>query len=513
MTQHFDHPQALADWLRQRVAGELRCDSRRLKADDGFVAWPGGVHDARQFVSAALDGGASAAVVEAHDLAAWGPWDHRVASLRELKTHAGEVAAAFYAQPMRELSTVAITGTNGKTSTAWWLAQLLCRLAQPCAIVGTLGLGTPTSSAGDWTWEPTGLTTPDPVVLHSQSRRWVDAGVRACAMEASSIGLVEGRLKGAHLRVAVFTSFTQDHLDFHGDMASYWAAKSSLFDWPTLEAAVIHLDDPKGPLLQAAWAHRPQDVWTVSADEQRAEAARLQVRALSANAAGQSFDLIEHDAHGLELGRWRVDCPLLGDYNRVNLLCVLASVRALGLDMGRAVAMCPSLTAVPGRLQPISSGQAAEPLVLVDYAHTPDAVEQVLRVARLVADRRGGAVWAVLGCGGDRDASKRPLMAAAAERGADRVVLTSDNPRSESPVSILDAMAAGLVSKGQAVLEIDRAQAIDLALQAASPSDVVVIAGKGHEDYQEVAGVRHPFSDARVALAALQQRAQQGVRA
>jgi len=208
-----------------------------------------------------------------------------------------------------------------------------------------------------------------------------------------------------------------------------------------------------------------------------------------------------------------VDCPLLGDYNRVNLLCVLASVRALGLDMGRAVAMCPSLTAVPGRLQPISSGHAAEPLVLVDYAHTPDAVEQVLRVAREVADRRGGALWAVLGCGGDRDASKRPLMAAAAERGADRVVLTSDNPRSESPVSILDAMAAGLVSKGQAVLEIDRAQAIDLALQAASPSDVVVIAGKGHEDYQEVAGVRHPFSDARVALAALQQRAQQGVRA
>jgi UDP-N-acetylmuramoyl-L-alanyl-D-glutamate--2,6-diaminopimelate ligase len=163
-------------------------------------------------------------------------------------------------------------------------------------------------------------------------------------------------------------------------------------------------------------------------------------------------------------------------------------------------------------LQPVSSGQVAEPLALVDYAHTPDAVEQVLRVAREVADRRGGALWAVLGCGGDRDASKRPLMAAAAERGADRVVLTSDNPRSESPASILDAMAAGLGSKGQAVLEIDRAHAIALALKAASPNDVVVIAGKGHEDYQEVAGVRHPFSDARVALSALQQRAQQGAR-
>jgi UDP-N-acetylmuramoyl-L-alanyl-D-glutamate--2,6-diaminopimelate ligase len=513
VTQRFEHSQALVDWLRSRVGGELRCDSRRVQAHDGFVAWPGGVHDARRFVTAALDDGASAAVVEAQGLEAWEAWDDRVASLPELKAHAGGVAAAFYDQPMRELSAVAITGTNGKTSTAWWLAQLLCRLEQPCAIVGTLGLGTPTSIAGDWTWQPTGLTTPDPVSLHGQSRRWVDAGVRACAIEASSIGLAEGRLNGAHLRVAVFTNFTQDHLDFHGDMASYWLAKSSLFDWPTLQAVVIHVDDPKGSLLKAAWSHRPQDMWTVSADEQRTDAARLQVRALNAHAAGQRFDLIEHDAHGAEVGRWRVDCPLLGDYNRVNLLCVLASVRALGVDMERAVAMCPSLTAVPGRLQPVSSGQGAEPLALVDYAHTPDAVEQVLRVAREVADRRGGLVWAVLGCGGDRDASKRPLMAAAAERGADRVVLTSDNPRSESPASILDDMAAGLVSKSQAVLEIDRTQAIYLALHNASANDVVVIAGKGHEDYQEVAGVRHPFSDARVALAALQQRAQQGARA
>lgn len=512
MTQRFDHPQALADWLRTRVAGELRCDSRRLKADDGFVAWPGGVHDARRFVSAALNDGAAAAVVEAQGLETWEAWDDRVAALPSLKAQAGELAAAFYAQPMREMSAVAITGTNGKTSTAWWLAQLLCRLEQPCAIVGTLGLGTPTSSAGDWTWELTGLTTPDPVMLHSQARRWVHAGVRACAIEASSIGLVEGRLNGAHLRVAVFTNFTQDHLDFHGDMASYWAAKAALFDWPTLESVVVHIDDPKGSVVQSVWADRPHGVWTVSADEQRADPARLQVRALHIHAAGQRFELVEHDTHGAELGRWQVDCPLLGDYNRVNLLCVLASVRALGVDMGRAVAMCASLTPVPGRLQPVSTGLVEEPLALVDYAHTPDAVDQVLRLARELAERRGGAVWAVLGCGGDRDASKRPLMAAVAERGADRVVLTSDNPRSESPTSILDAMAAGLVSKGRAVLEVDRAQAIDLALQAASPNDVVVIAGKGHEDYQEVAGVRHPFSDVRVALAALQQRAQQGAR-
>jgi len=510
--QRFNHPEALATWLRRRVPGELRCDSRRVQAGDGFVAWPGGVHDARRFVSSALDGGAAAAVVEAQGVDAWGPWDECVASLPELKAHAGEVAAAFYDHPMQALSAVAITGTNGKTSTAWWLAQLLCRLQQPCAIVGTLGLGTPTSVAGDWTWAPTGLTTPDPVLLHSQARCWVRAGVQACAIEASSIGLVEGRLNGAHLRVAVFTNFTQDHLDFHGDMASYWAAKASLFDWASLRAAVIHIDDEKGPELQSVCAKKPLDVWTVSADAQRPQAARLQVRALQAHAGGQEFDLIEHDAHGVPVGQWRVDCPLLGDYNRVNLVCVLASVRALGVDMAHAVAMCPSLTAVPGRLQPVSSGQTAEPLVLVDYAHTPDAVEQVLRVARGVAERRGGAVWAVLGCGGDRDASKRPLMAAAAERGADRVVLTSDNPRSENPESILAAMASGLVSKDRAMLEVDRAQAIGRALQTASPCDVVVIAGKGHEDYQEVAGVRHPFSDAQVALAALQQRAGQEAR-
>lgn len=509
MSQRFDSPLALAQWLRAVVAGDLRADSRRMQADDGFIAWPGGIHDARRFVSSALNDGAAAAVVEAHGVEAWGPWDERVAVLPDLKANAGDVAAAFYEQPMDALDVVAITGTNGKTSTTWWLAQLLCGLQQPCAIVGTLGLGTPTSERGDWAWTPTGLTTPDPVMLHSQSRRWVNDGVQACAIEASSIGLVEGRLNGANLRVAVFTNFTQDHLDFHGDMASYWAAKASLFDWPSLNSAVINIDDAKGPVLQATCQAKSLDVWTVSADEHRPSPARLQVRAHESQATGQHFEVIEHTARGDVVGKWRVQCPLLGDYNRLNLLCVLASVRALGVDMDRAVFACASLSAVPGRLQPVSSGQVAEPLVLVDYAHTPDAVTQVLRVAREVADRRSGSLWVVLGCGGDRDSSKRPLMAAAAERGADRLVLTSDNPRSESPERILADMASGLSVSGQAVLEIDRANAIALALRVAAANDVVVIAGKGHEDYQEVAGVRHPFSDARVALAALQQRAQE----
>jgi len=509
VSQRFDSPTALAHWLRTQVAGELRADSRRVQADDGFIAWPGGVHDARQFVSSALIDGAAAEVVEANGSEAWGPWDDRVAVLPDLKAHAGEVAAAFYGQPMDAMNVVAITGTNGKTSTTWWLAQLLCGLQQPCAIVGTLGLGTPTSERGDWTWTPTGLTTPDPVMLHSQSRRWVKAGVQACAIEASSIGLVEGRLNGANLGVAVFTNFTQDHLDFHGDMASYWAAKASLFDWPSLRSAVINIDDAQGPVLQAACQARSLDVWTVSADPHRASPARLQVRSMESLATGQRFEVIEHAADGSWVGQWHVQCPLLGDYNRLNLLCVLASVRALGVDMGRAVVACASLTAVPGRLQPVSSGPIAEPLALVDYAHTPDAVTQVLRVAREVADRRGGSLWVVLGCGGDRDSSKRPLMAAAAERGADRLVLTSDNPRSESPERILADMASGLSVSGQAVLEIDRANAIALALRVAAANDVVVIAGKGHEGCQEVAGVRHPFSDARVALAALQQRARE----
>jgi UDP-N-acetylmuramoyl-L-alanyl-D-glutamate--2,6-diaminopimelate ligase len=229
---------------------------------------------------------------------------------------------------------------------------------------------------------------------------------------------------------------------------------------------------------------------------------------VQAHADGQRLTLIEHDAQGAPVGRWTVDCPLVGLYNVSNLLCVLGAVRALGVPMDTAVAACALLTPVPGRLEPVRTGARAEPLVLVDYAHTPDAVAHVLQALRALAQQRGGVLWAVLGCGGERDRSKRPLMAAAAEQHADRVVLTSDNPRGELPQAILQDMVKGLSEPGRAAVEVDRARAIAWAVEAAQAKDVIVVAGKGHETHQEVAGVRHPFSDAREALAALQRRAQ-----
>jgi UDP-N-acetylmuramoyl-L-alanyl-D-glutamate--2,6-diaminopimelate ligase len=506
VSQRFDSPHDLAVWLRERVSGVLHSDSRKVGAHDAFVAWPGGVHDARQFVDAALGDGAAAVVVEDQGLAAWGPWDGRVASLPQLKRRAGELASGFYGHPTQAMDVVAVTGTNGKTSTAWWLAQLLGALKRPCAVVGTLGLGTPQHTSGHWDWTPTGLTTPDPVLLHSQCAQWLRSGIKTCVMEASSIGLVEGRLNAAHIRVAVFTNFTQDHLDFHGDMAAYWAAKSSLFAWPSLSGAVINVDDPKGLELVAAWPHGADSLWSVGTHDQPGKAPRLQALAIEHDGNGQRFTLIERDAEGQTVGQWSVQCPLVGRYNVSNLLCVWGAARALGVTMEEAMAATAGLTPVPGRLQPVSSGAPAEPLVLVDYAHTPDAVALVLQTARELAQQRGGTLWTLLGCGGDRDRGKRPLMAAAAERFTDRLVLTSDNPRSESPTAIVQDMIAGLRKPASVLVEMDRAQAIALAVRLAADRDVLVLAGKGHETHQEIAGVRHPFSDAHEALLALQRR-------
>lgn len=512
MTQRFDSIPDLAAWLRERVIGDVHGDSRCVKVGDGFVAWPGAVNDARRFVDAALKGGAAAVVVEDNGLDAWGPWDDRVASLPQLKQRAGELASAFYNHPTQAMDVVAVTGTNGKTSTAWWFAQLMNVLHRPCAVVGTLGLGTPKTSPGQWDWLPTGLTTPDPVVLQGQCAQWLHRGVKTCAIEASSIGLVESRLNATRIRVAVFTNFTQDHLDFHGDMQRYWAAKASLFDWPGLQVAVVNVDDPKGVELAEAWSDRLSDLWCVSLEEKPAVQPRLHAQHIEPHVRGQRFTLTEYSSLGAILGQWAVDCPLVGRYNVANLLGVWAAARALGVSMDAAVRASALLTAVPGRLQPVQTDAKTEPLVLVDYAHTPDAVEHVLRAARDIAQQRAGAVWVVLGCGGDRDRGKRPLMAAAAEKFADRVVLTSDNPRSEEPASILQDMSEGLSVRSAVVIEINRAHAIALAIQAANECDVIVVAGKGHETYQEVAGMRHPFSDAGEVLLALKQRAHtQGV--
>ena len=500
----MDQPRDVAAWLRATVTGALHCDSRRLQPGDGFVAWPGAATDGRRYVSAALASGAVAALVERDGVEAFDLNDARVLSVPDLKVQAGAIASEFCDHPSTALDVLAITGTNGKTSCAWWTAQLLSVCARPCAVVGTLGMGQPGSVL-----VPTGLTTPDPVMLHQQLRSFVDEGMKACAIEASSIGLVEGRLNATQVRVAVFTNFTQDHLDFHGSMDAYWQAKAALFDWPGLAAAVVNADDVRGAELASRLAQRDLDLWTVGIEL----SARLNAVDITFTRAGMAFAVVERDAQGAELERHSLQVPLVGRYNVSNLLCVIAAARALGVTLQQAVKACAALTPVPGRMEQAEAGAVDQPLVLVDYAHTPDALDKALQALQPLAAQRGGALWVVVGCGGDRDAGKRPLMAAVAEREAAQAVLTSDNPRSEDPIHILGQMVAGLSRPGAALVEPDRAAAIALAVARAQAADVVLIAGKGHEDYQDVMGVKSPFSDLVQARQALAARAAHGAHA
>jgi UDP-N-acetylmuramoyl-L-alanyl-D-glutamate--2,6-diaminopimelate ligase len=497
MVQTLVHPEAVATWLRASVTGTLRCDSRQVRPGDAFIAWPGAATDGRRFVRDALDAGAAVAVVERDGIEGFGLDDPRVLAVPGLKARAGAIAAAGCGHPSAFLDVVAFTGTNGKTSSAWWMAQLLSACDHPAGVVGTLGVGRPEDGL-----VPTGLTTPDPVLFQSTLRDFVDQGLDACAIEASSIGLVEGRLNGTSIRVAVFTNFTQDHLDFHGSMQAYWDAKALLFRWTGLQAAVLNVDDPRGAELRQSLADTDLDLWTVGIDGD----ARLSARDLEFTHAGMAFTVVERGAHSPETTERRLSLPLVGRYNVHNLLGVIAAARALDVPLAQAVMACERLTPVPGRMEQAEPDAADAPLVLVDYAHTPDALEKALEAVQPLASRRGGALWVVAGCGGDRDATKRPKMAAVAERAAQQVVLTSDNPRSEDPQAILQQMVAGLSRPDVARVVVDRAQAIALAVQQASAADVVLIAGKGHETYQEIQGVKTPFSDIEQARTALAQR-------
>ena len=493
--QHLQNPQHAAQWLRARVMAQLQSDSRRVQTGDAFFAWAGKHTDARQHVVQALQQGATACLVEADGLEGFealndlGLHDAPIGAYQGLKAASGAIADAYYEQPSRQLRLVAITGTNGKTSTAWWLAQALSRLGQRCGLVGTLGVGEPGQM------HSTGLTTPDPLQLQTQFRRWVNEGVQACAMEASSIGLVEHRLSGCHVRTAIFTNFSQDHLDYHGSMQAYWEAKQSLFDWPELGSAVVNIDDPKGQALVAHLQGTAVNVWTVS---MKSAQAHVHARDVQTQAQGMVFDVVCGDQ--IE----RLHTQAMGDFNVMNLLGVMAVLCQAGHPLSEAVAVCHDLQPVPGRMQ--VQTQAGAPAVVVDYAHTPDAVAKALQALRPWAQARGGRLWCVLGCGGDRDQSKRAPMARSAETHADRVCLTSDNPRHEDPQHILHQMREGLLDPEQAMEQLDRAQAIAQCIEQAQAEDVLLVAGKGHETYQEVKGQRLPFSDSDHVLLALHRR-------
>ena len=503
---HFSTPLEAAHWLKQRSAGSLQSDSRQLQAGDAFVAWPGGVSDARQYVASAVVQGAAACLVERDGVESFDWKSDAVATYDGLKPAAGLIATEFFQNPSQSLAVVAITGTNGKTSSAWWLAQALSALpdglALPCGLVGTLGVGCPpaagqaSSAAEGVGLVETGFTTPDPVMLQRTLRQFADAGLKACAMEASSIGIEEHRLNGTQIQVAVFTNFTQDHLDYHGDMQSYWDSKRKLFSWPGLQHAVINVDDPQGAALASALQAQGQNVWTTSVLTD----AKIRAQSIGYTEQGLRFEVCEDGVSHA------VTTQMIGTYNVSNLLGVIAAMRCLGLPLKRAVAVCADLRPVPGRMECLTLPGA--PLVAVDYAHTPDAIGKALDALRSLASQRGGKLWCVFGCGGDRDNAKRPMMGALAAQKADRVVVTSDNPRSEKPEAIIAQVLLGIAKSVDVLVQADRALAIAQTLAQADAKDVVLLAGKGHETTQEVLGVKTAFSDRTYAQVAMQLRAQ-----
>jgi UDP-N-acetylmuramyl-tripeptide synthetase len=500
MTLLRDVPSVVA-WLRACGATQLVTDSRKVLPNShekaAFIAWPGAAVDGRAFIPDALKNGAVAALMEANQKSEIGsqaiPDNASTRGYVDLKTASGEIASLFYGNPSEQLNIIAITGTNGKTSSSWWLAEALSALPLPftqtCAVVGTLGTGV----IGHI--ENNGLTTPDPVLLQERLHSFVDQGCKAVAVEASSIGIAEDRLNGTHIHTAVFTNFTQDHLDYHGTMEAYWQAKSALFDWPHLKAAVINIDDAQGltlmDQLQERVTHQLIDLWTFGIER----AARIQAQNITMTAQGLAFDVIE----GNEIAHLKTN--LVGRYNISNLLGVITSMRSLGVPLIACIQACSSVTPVPGRLEIVS--QATEPLTLIDYAHTPDALEKVLLALREISEARSGVLWCLFGCGGNRDATKRPMMGATAKRFADKVVITSDNPRDEQPSAIVSQILLGTGEDSSIQVQVDRALAISETIAQAKPSDVIVIAGKGHENYQEIAGIKTRFSDQAHARAAL----------
>ena len=461
-------------------------DSRELKPGDAFVAIGGFGTHGLAFADQVRDAGAAAILYEPpapDDLPA--PAD--AIPVAGLRRRMGGMADAFHGRPSEAMTMVGVTGTNGKTSTVQLLAQAWTLRGQKAGTIGTLG-------AGLWPKiVPTGFTTPLVLRLHALLAELRDEGAQAVAMEVSSHALDQGRVDGVHFDVGVFTNLTRDHLDYHGDMASYGAAKKRLFDWPGLRAAAVNLDDAFGRELFDAVSGKVHAVGFSSRG-----AAGASVRAEDVVLDGSGIRFMLHaggQAHP-------VRSPLLGRFNVDNLLGVAATQFALGMAPALVAETLSQLSPVDGRMNRMG-GDAGLPLVVVDYAHTPDALEQALASLRA---HTVGKLACVFGCGGERDRGKRPQMAAIAERLADVVIVTDDNPRNEDGDAIVADIVAGFADASRVTVQRDRAAAIARAIAGAGADDVVLVAGKGHEPYQDVGGVKHPFEDAAVARDALRAR-------
>lgn len=473
---------ALGEAAQISISG-LQLDSRKVRAGDAFVALRGTRQHGIAFAARAQQNGAVAILAET-------PFDSNDATLPVIAIDAlgqqlGEIAARWHGSPTASMNVVGITGTNGKTSTVQLLAQALSLNGRSVASVGTLGAGRYGAvAAGE-------RTTPDAIELQGLFADFRDGAVSDVAMEVSSHALEQGRVNAVEFDVAVFTNLSRDHLDYHGDMESYGAVKARLFQWPSLATAIINIEDGFGRELLG---QLPDGVTALSygIDHADADVAASNVRS---DGAGLHFKLRS------PWGSAEVDSCLLGRFNVSNLLAVIACMAQSGIAFGDIVATLPRLGPVAGRMNRIDAGDL---VLVVDYAHTPDALEQALKSLRAHC---AGKLICVFGCGGDRDKGKRPQMAEVAERLADAVIVTDDNPRSESGDQIVAQIIAGFVDPERAMIERDRERAIHLAAMAARGGDIVLIAGKGHETYQEIGDQRVPFDDRVVARAAAEANA------
>ena len=500
----------------------LVTDSRAVQRGDTFVAYPGEKTDGRQFISQAIERGANAVIWESQHFAWNDAWSVPNLGVADLRHKAGWLADKVYGAPSEKVWTIGITGTNGKTSSCHWIAHGMNDAGKKCALIGTLGNGFADALYAS------ANTTPDAIRVHTLLAYYLRDGAQAVAMEVSSHALAQGRVNGVRFDVALLTNLSRDHLDYHGDMESYAASKRKLFDWDRLKYAVLNLDDEFGAELAEQLRNETVEVIAYGMTDAALQlAGQLGIRMVYGH-------LVEMSGDGLRLevntswGGAQLNSALIGRFNAANLLGALAVLLVSDIGLSDAVRSLSKVQAVAGRMQRL--GAAQQPTVIVDYAHTPDALEKVLLTLREVcpasgedvdtpagSSTRGGhasgcpeaappplrRLICVFGCGGDRDRGKRAMMGLVAERFSDHCIVTSDNPRSENPRHIIAEVVSGMTANNHEII-VDRASAIERAIAMARHSDTVLVAGKGHEDYQEIDGVKHPFSDVTVAQRALQ---------
>ncbi len=458
----------------------ITADSRQVQPGSLFLAYPGDNADGRDYITDAIKNGASAVLWEPEDFEWNTDWDIENIPIKQLRLQTGSIASQFYKNPSEKLWMIGVTGTNGKTSISQWISQCFNHLGNKTAVVGTLGNGLPNQLS------PTTNTTPDAVLLQALLTGYVKQDVKTVAMEVSSHGLHQGRVRGVNFDVAVLSNLTRDHLDYHGSFEDYADAKRRLFDTSDLKYAVLNCDDEFGQEIEEDLANVGTPVLSYGID-------RGDIRATELHFENTHFVFYVITP----FGNAPVRANLIGRFNVYNVLAVLATLLASKVSLDDAVEAISHIQAVSGRMQQLGGGTL--PLIVVDYAHTPDALEKVLSTLKAQASAK---LICVFGCGGNRDKGKRALMGKVASEIADAVVVTSDNPRDEAPEKIIQTIVSKM--HGNFAIEEDRARAISIAILTAKPSDIVLIAGKGHEDYQEIAGKKHHFSDIEQAQNVLQ---------